>query len=1429
MEVLKKRGLWALVIVLMAALLAGILPAGQAKAAFELEEGKYYYAWANTVDWVRDDYVKDYRGGEPKDSGLNIADKAVLIATSGGTMMQFQVNSWSTYEALYMVKQRQNDKIASLNFSSVGTGKIGANWTNNEGNALTGFEDMKQAGYVDESYNNYYEKLIPAQVDESSDTAIFLLQNVDPNQKFGFVGYTTGKQAVERRCLSTSFTLDANLATEASDFVRIQYLENKVTMYPVLSRNTSGKDTYDYYDSPRANGIDEDPGYFEPTSDYTAADGLVTVTLKVTDAFKNSGYTKIQSIASRTGYDESKQLWSYTAGNAGVNLSDNLYDAASGTVTLQMKTDFYFGTPVYFTNEAGRVSRFTLHLTPKAYGNVTVTNEATGITVSNNSKYLPETAKLEVAVNEDQVGIDSIANVASEGDYYVYSFKLKNGDKAWGPRLRSTVKIPIPEGWSDDRFFAEIYFIVNYMGTDIIQYPFDWDMNGKIQEENGQKYLVMSDVSPEVLNSGGISIAQTNTRQDVSKLEAGTYKTSVRFVRAGTESQLSMANGTLEQEAYLTVAQDGTKEIYMNFHGLDMGTGEEGYAYMGALWNKSDADVTYYDYETEADGALKNNAAFDAVTEFACVKSAKVTLSDDTWNGDELKYAFKVIPPAMGSGDPYDYVYNNPIDADLVFYSVEKVDDGVQIPTYQKSVLRRAIDQGKNFDGAAYSQESFKVLTDALADAQTYYEGLKDKDAGTDAAISNTIQEKTAAIQTAIAGLKENTELADARAALKTAIDTAAKVEQGDKTDSAYQALQAAIDTAEAAYAKSNTTVEELKNAADTLKAAVDTFNNSGSASELDKHNLKAGDYTVHIDMLNASNPGQKSMSDNAVDHTAKLTVDDQGKYTITLTFKGMTINLGGNAFFGYLKELSYFADGYTTSGGIQGELLPAEVLSTIKDANGNPVADSYNDPDGDGKVDYEYPEQLRFELVPTAIQDENGYAALRVFVPIMDAISQGTGTQNVFMHIDWSSLAADTTAQDQAAAKAVTDQIAALGEITSLDQAQAVQDARAAYDALTDSQKAYVAADSLKVLADAEKAIADLKAEAEADKADQEAAAKVDALIEALPATEDLALTDQTQVTEARAAYEALNDRAKSYVKALETLKAAEAQMNVLKQAAADAEVAQIVTDQINALGEITSLDQSARVQAARAAYDALTDAQKAYVTEDTLKVLTDAEAKLAALEAAKVEADKAAAQTVADQISALGQITSLDQAQAVQDARAAYDALTADQKAYVSADSLKALDAAEEAIIDLKAQAADQAAADAVIKQIVALKAADELTLEDKASVTAARSAYNALTDSQKALVDAETLKVLTDAETKIAELEAAANPEQPGTENKPGTTQSGLGTNKLPQNSGKAVSGNAKTGVDTSDTAAAVACGLMALAGAVAFGYGQKKKEN
>ncbi|MDR2486836.1 MAG: NEAT domain-containing protein, partial [Clostridiales Family XIII bacterium] len=173
-------------------------------------------------------------------------------------------------------------------------------------------------------------------------------------------------------------------------------------------------------------------------------------------------------------------------------------------------------------------------------------------------------------------------------------------------------------------------------------------------------------------------------------------------------------------------------------------------------------------------------------------------------------------------------------------------------------------------------------------------------------------------------------------------------------------------------------------------------------AASLDKDALPDGDYAVQVEMVKV-NRKDYSMANDAIDHSARLTVQG-GAYSVSLVFKGLTIRLAGKDHFGYLSKLRYYGAGFTWDkyGYPQGDLLPATVVDTQKTAGGQTVVDSFNDA-GDP-----YPKTLRFPLVEKAA-GEGGFVPLQVFVPIMESISKGTGTQDVLMRVDWATLKEST------------------------------------------------------------------------------------------------------------------------------------------------------------------------------------------------------------------------------------------------------------------------------------------------------------------------------------------------------------------------------------------------------------------------------------
>ena len=223
-----------------------------------------------------------------------------------------------------------------------------------------------------------------------------------------------------------------------------------------------------------------------------------------------------------------------------------------------------------------------------------------------------------------------------------------------------------------------------------------------------------------------------------------------------------------------------------------------------------------------------------------------------------------------------------------------------------------------------------------------------------------------------------------------------------------------------------------------------------------------------------------------------------------------------------------------------------------------------------------------------------------------------------------------------------VIEKIDAIGEVT-LASEEAITAARAAYEALTETQKEQVT--NYNVLTAAEARLTDLKA-----------AKAVDDMIDAIG---EVTLESENAIDAARAAYKALTEAQQAEVKSYDKLTAAEARL-------ADLKAAKAVDEKIDAIGEVT-LESENAIDAARAAYEALTEAQQAEVK--SYDKLTAAEARLAVLKPAK---------PVEKLIDAIGEVT-LESEEAIVAARTAYEALTEAQQAEVkNYDKLTAAEAA-------------------------------------------------------------------------------------------------------------------------------------------------------
>ena len=360
------------------------------------------------------------------------------------------------------------------------------------------------------------------------------------------------------------------------------------------------------------------------------------------------------------------------------------------------------------------------------------------------------------------------------------------------------------------------------------------------------------------------------------------------------------------------------------------------------------------------------------------------------------------------------------------------------------------------------------------------------------------------------------------------------------------------------------------------------------------------------------------------------------------------------------------------------------------------------------------------------------------------------------------------TALVDAAAAKAVDDLIDAIGEVT-LESGDAIKAARAAYDALTDTQKELVK--NYEKLTAAEEAYTAL--------VDAAAAKAVDDLIDAIG---EVTADSGDAIKAARAAYDALTDTQKELVKSYEKLLAAEELYEELTASAAA--IAQKAAEEARKAQEEAEAAQKAAeeaVEAAKAAQEAAEAAaakagENNAAAEEARKAAETAQAAAEAAQAKAEEAQKKAEEAKAGADAAQKAAEENNAAAAAEAAKAVAEALKAAEEAGRSAQSAAqaAQSAAQAADSMLKAQEA-QAAAEAAQAAAEAAKARAEeaqkkaeeaaaSSAEDKEAAERAKveaeAAKKAAEDAQKAAEEAKAAAELALEAAKKSEVEAAAS---------------------------------------------------------------------
>lgn len=386
-----------------------------------------------------------------------------------------------------------------------------------------------------------------------------------------------------------------------------------------------------------------------------------------------------------------------------------------------------------------------------------------------------------------------------------------------------------------------------------------------------------------------------------------------------------------------------------------------------------------------------------------------IEVADSYLNADDVTYDPATLAVLQEARDKAQMIYDDEeasqTQVNLCVTAIDNAIQGLVITGGDRRELKKALSSASEIleNADVYAASDYKRLESAYNSAKKVFENAD--------AEQSEIDESTENLNYVMKNMKKVTEVKVDKSSLYEMLKTAQNLSGREDiyTEATLKSLKSAITAAEKVYKNDEATQSEVNAQTSALSTAITNLkkqassNNSGNnsnnnnsnsntnnSSSLDINNLADGVYSLTGSMVKTDKK-TASMSNEAINRTIKLTVK-KGKYYLTMDFKGMTIN----SQYGYLGRLKYFKTGYKLDkyGSPQGSLGNVTINSYQKYSDGTKVSDNFGT---------NYPDVVTFPMISEALKD--GYVPLQVFVPIMDSISKGTGTQPVFLKLDWSTI----------------------------------------------------------------------------------------------------------------------------------------------------------------------------------------------------------------------------------------------------------------------------------------------------------------------------------------------------------------------------------------------------------------------------------------
>lgn len=604
-------------------------------------------------------------------------------------------------------------------------------------------EDVRTAidRYISEEWNEKYIQNVDVQ---TADTGVSWYSfDVDSLEKSIYVksfrsyGYKrVGKKYTYASGIdSGKFTFDLSQAETVNELSDSSYKNAGLEISKVSTTAgepvnfyafpVEGNEVNDYFAG--TNDISVDNQKMEVSTELKNADNIASV--QVLNGINDLG-DKSTSTTENTNFLQYKYAYSAEqVGDKTISVySDNILSDGKISLTFSNLQEAVFGKQIKVQTTDGKTYYGEARIKSNAKKDLRLTDG--GVTVITDSYNVgSDNPEFKAELLEENTDEDSEYNkyfsllAGSSSKALIYNLGINVNGTTVKPTRAVELRVKIPEDWDTSKIEVQWY------GAPVFQIfnPIENFGNSSYKNEDGSirmdgDELVITGTTC-VYNT--LAISEKSDKTDISEIKDGVYNVNVTMWQQAQPDRLSMSNSAVVNDSARLVVENGKKHIYFDTQGITI-AGRYGYS-NGIFWANNE--------QTEENGlpVLSEYTPLDYYSYY--LNDSGSTDMDSYAEQYDLYYPKTVGFEFPESADRDDGVYLNffvPIMDELqnkvpgsgegcrtAFMTLSGLTPVAEInePTHDKSVLVVAVDKASKYTADNYTEESYKVLSDAVAKA----------------------------------------------------------------------------------------------------------------------------------------------------------------------------------------------------------------------------------------------------------------------------------------------------------------------------------------------------------------------------------------------------------------------------------------------------------------------------------------------------------------------------------------------------------------------------------------------------------------------------------------------------------------------------------------------------------------------------------------